>query len=406
MNLTEIKNESRKLPLIEEEKVSGVLERLADLLENNVEVILKENARDLEKIASDDPIFDRVKLTEERIFSMVKSVREIAGYNSPVGLILEERTLKNGLNLKKVSTPIGVVGVIFEARPNVVIDIFALCFKSRNACVLKGGSQSEFSNEILVKLIKEALGEFGKAVILLSNEREIVAELLKADKFVDVIVPRGGQGLINFVRENSKVPVIETGAGVVHTYFDEFGDLEKGREIIFNAKTSRVSVCNSMDTLIIHRSRLNDLVELCKRLEEFKVEIFADEDSFAVLDGHYPLLAHANEENFGEEYLGYKMSIKTLDTINGAIDHINHYGSGHSEAIVTENEGNKNLFLKAIDAACVYVNASTRFTDGGEFGLGAEVGISTQKLHARGPMGIKELTSYKWEILGNGQVRL
>ncbi len=406
MNLTEIKNESRKLPLIEEEKVSGVLERLADLLENNVEVILKENARDLEKIASDDPIFDRVKLTEERIFSMVKSVREIAGYNSPVGLILEERTLKNGLNLKKVSTPIGVVGVIFEARPNVVIDIFALCFKSRNACVLKGGSQSEFSNEILVKLIKEALGEFGKAVILLSNEREIVAELLKADKFVDVIVPRGGQGLINFVRENSKVPVIETGAGVVHTYFDEFGDLEKGREIIFNAKTSRVSVCNSMDTLIIHRSRLSELPELCKRLEEFKVEIFADEDSFAVLDGHYPLLAHANEENFGEEYLGYKMSIKTLDTINGAIDHINHYGSGHSEAIVTENEGNKNLFLKAIDAACVYVNASTRFTDGGEFGLGAEVGISTQKLHARGPMGIKELTSYKWEILGNGQVRL
>ena len=405
MNLAKIRDESRKLPLIEEEKINAVLERLADLMEKNSEAILAENQKDLAKIAEDDAIFDRVKLTDERIKAMAKSIREIAGYSSPVGLILEDRTLRNGLQLKKVSVPIGVVGVIFEARPNVVIDIFALCFKSRNACVLKGGSQSEFSNEILVKLIHEALGDLREAVVLLSNEREVVAELLKADKFVDVIVPRGGQGLIDFVRENSKVPVIETGAGVVHTYFDEFGDLEKGREIIFNAKTSRVSVCNSLDTLIVHRSRLNDLVELCKRLEEFKVEIFADEDSFSALK-HYPLLAHASEGNFGQEYLGYKMSIKTVDSINGAIDHINHYGSGHSEAIVTENEGNKNLFLKAIDAACVYVNASTRFTDGGEFGLGAEVGISTQKLHARGPMGIKELTSYKWEILGSGQVRL
>lgn len=405
MNLQEIKDLSRKLPLIEEEKVNGVLLALADSLERGCEVILAENQKDLEKIAEEDAIFDRVKLTEERILAMAKSIREIAGYNSPVGLILEERTLKNGLNLKKMSTPIGVVGVIFEARPNVVIDIFALCFKSRNACVLKGGSQSEFSNEILVKMIHEALGELRDSVVLLSNERELVAELLKADKFVDVIVPRGGKNLIDFVRENSKVPVIETGAGVVHTYFDEFGDLNKGREIIFNAKTSRVSVCNSLDTLIIHRSRLQELPELCKKLEEFKVEIFADEDSFSAL-ANYPLLSHADEENFGQEYLGYKISIKTVDTINGAIDHINHYGSGHSEAIVTENEGNKNLFLKAVDAACVYVNASTRFTDGGEFGLGAEVGISTQKLHARGPMGIKELTSYKWEILGNGQVRL
>ena len=294
-----------------------------------------------------------------------------------------------------------------------MIDIFDLCFKSKNACVLKGGSQAENSNAILVALILQAIEEkcgenylMMDLVLLLRNDRELVAEFLKADKYIDVLVPRDGQGLIDFVRENSMVSVIETGAGVVHIYFDEFGDLDKGREIIFNAKVSRPSVCNALDTLIIHRKRLEDLKAICRPMEEKGVEIYADEDAFGVLSGDYSedLLFKAKIGNFGMEYLSLKMAVKTVGGLDETIEHIGKYGSGHSEAIVTENRENAEKFLTAVDAACVYVNASTRFTDGGEFGLGAEVGISTQKLHARGPMGIKELTSYKWVLRGDGHV--
>lgn len=405
--LLKVKEASRKFAIADDGEIKKVLYALAGLLKNSSQKIIEANKLDLGKISESDSIYDRVLLNEDRIMAMADSVVEIANYDSPVGVVLEQRVLENGLDLKKISTPIGVVGVIFEARPNVVIDIFTLCFKSKNTCVMKGGSQSENSNKILVELIKEATKDFPNVVELLPNDRELVGKFLEADKYVDVIIPRGGQDLINFVRENSLVPVIETGAGVVHTYFDEFADLDKGVEIIFNAKVSRPSVCNALDTLIIHRSRLNDLNKLCEKLAEKKVEIYADEEAYKILHGNYSqdLLFHAEEENFGIEYLSLKMSIKTVGTVDEAIDHINLFGSGHSEAIITENKENAEKFLNAVDAACVYVNASTRFTDGGEFGLGAEVGISTQKLHARGPMGIKELTSYKWQIVGDGQIR-
>ncbi len=405
--LKSIKKFSRELVMASDQMIVDALLSLAGSLEENTDLILAENAKDLEKISSDDPTRDRVMLNEDRIKELAKGVRTIAGYPSPIDIILEERVLENGLELKKVSTPLGVVGVVFEARPNIVVDIFTLCLKSKNACVLKGGSKSEHSNAILVKIIKEAVGSLADAVVLLPNDREILAEFFKADKYVDVLIPRGGNELINFVRENSLIPVIETGAGVVHTFVDESADLQKSREIIFNAKTSRPSVCNALDTLIIHRERLEDLPHICLKLAEKEVEIYADGEAFGALEGKYPetLLKVATEENFGMEYLSLKMSIKTVGTLDEAIEHINTYGSGHSEAIITENKENAKQFLHAIDAAAVYVNASTRFTDGGVFGLGAEVGISTQKLHARGPMGIKELTSYKWEIIGDGQTR-
>lgn len=412
--LEKIKKASRKLAVCDDRAVNVVLLKLAELLEKNIEKIVLENSKDLVKMDRNDPMYDRVLLNEKRIKAIADSVREIADYDSPVGIELEHRVVKSGLDLRKISVPFGVVGAIFEARPNVVIDIFALCFKSKNACVLKGGSQAENSNMVLYELILQAIGKakgengFMKdLVLLLSNNRELVTEFMTADKYVDVIIPRGGQGLINFVRENSTVPVIETGAGVVHTYFDKFGNLDKGREIIFNAKVSRPGVCNALDTLIIHKSCLKYLTAICRPLEGKKVEIYADKEAFEVLNENYSkdLLFKADPDSFGKEFLSLKMAIKTVSSMEEAIEHINTYGSGHSEAIITEDRERADSFLKAVDAACVYVNASTRFTDGGEFGLGAEVGISTQKLHARGPMGIKELTSYKWIIRGDGQVR-
>ncbi len=402
--LAKVRLASRALIMTDEEVINGVLAKLADLLEKNVDIILTENKKDLDAMNNNDPIYDRVLLDQERVMAIAESVREIANYESPVGIELEAKTLENGLELRKVSTPIGVVGAIFEARPNVVIDIFAICFKARNSCVMKGGSKSAHSNSVMAEFIIEALGaEMNDNFLLLNNDREQVKMFLHADEYVDVIVPRGSKELINFVRENAKIPVIETGAGVCHTYFDESADLEMGMEILFNAKTTRPSVCNALDTLIIHSSRLDDLPELCKKLDQAGVEIFADEDAFGALDGKYEFLRHV--ENFGIEFLSLKMSVKVVDSLDEAIDHINTYGSKHSEAILTEDNVNAEKFLKTVDAAAVYVNASTRFTDGGVFGLGAEVGISTQKLHARGPMGIKELTSYKWQITGNGQVR-
>lgn len=393
--------------MLEDAKIREILLKLADGLEADCEGILAANKKDLEKIDQGDHIYDRILLNEERIRDISKSVREIANYDSPIGIELEHRVLENGLDLRKITVPLGVVGAIFEARPNVIIDIFTLCFKSKNACIMKGGSECEETNKFLQSIIEEALGDFKYVVLLLPNDHAVIDKFLKADKYVDVIIPRGSQNLIDHVRANSTIPVIETGRGVCHTYFDESGDLNKGCDIIFNAKTQRPSVCNSLDTLIIHKSRLADLPKLVRRMEEKGVKIFADEEAFKVLDGDYAkdLLQRATEGNFGFEYLSLKMSIKTVSGLDEAIEHINKYGSRHSEAIITGDESAGKKFAVAVDAACVYVNASTRFTDGGVFGLGAEVGISTQKLHARGPMGIKELTSYKWQVVGDGQVR-
>lgn len=414
MNLEEtlkkLKAESRKLVLIDEDVINKVLSNLALRLEKNSASILEANASDLKKIDANDPIYDRVLLNEERIKNIAQSICTISEYKSPISEILEEKVLENGLKLKKIRVPIGVVGVIFEARPNVIIDVFSLCFKSRNACVMKGGSQCNETNLKIMKIIYEVLDEFNlkNAAFLLPNDRELVNEMLKSDKYIDVIIPRGGKDLIRFVRDNSSIPVIETGAGVCHMYFDESGDIRKGAEILFNAKTTRPSVCNSLDTMLIHSSQIKDLPELCAKLIEKNVEIRACKRSYEILKGKYKddLLLQAKDEDFGTEYLSLKMSIKVVDSLEEAIEHINTYGSGHSEAIVTENKENAEKFLNAVDAAAVYLNASIRFTDGGVFGLGAEIGISTQKLHARGPMGIKELTSYKWQIIGDGQVRL
>ncbi|MBT4917314.1 glutamate-5-semialdehyde dehydrogenase [Candidatus Peregrinibacteria bacterium] len=401
--LKKVKDASRKLVLFDDQSIGETLKKLADVLEARSGDILKANSEDLSHIEESDSIYDRILLDEGRITAIADGVREISDTESPIDKIIDEKTLENGLELKKVRTPLGVIGVIFEARPNVVIDIFALCFKSKNCCVLKGGSQSEKSNEVLVEIIESVL-ENKNIIELLPNDRAVVGEFLKMDKYVDVIVPRGGKGLIDFVRTTSLIPVIETGAGVVHTYFDKDGDTNMGAEIIFNAKTDRPSVCNALDTLIVHSSRISDLPVLCKKLGEADVQIRADELSFNALEG-YENLTSASDDDFGNEYLGLAMSIKVVDSLEEAVDHINSYGSGHSEAIVTENKEAADKFLKSVDAAAVYVNASTRFTDGGVYGLGAEVGISTQKLHARGPMGIRELTSYKWQIRGNGQVR-
>ncbi len=414
MNLLEVlkkaKTESRKLAVIPDTTIRHVLYDLADTLLAETERILKINWKDLTKIKENDPIYDRIFLDEERVKAMSRSVREIADYDSPIGKILEEKTLKNGLNLKKVSVPLGVVGAIFEARPNVVTDIFALCFKAKNACILKGGSDCNATNEALMKLIKKSMEKFLKnsdAAVMLTNDKKIVGEFMKADKYVNVLIPRGGAGLIEFVRKNSSIPVIETGAGVVHVFFDESGKTDMGKQIVLNAKTQRPSVCNAMDTLLVHEKKLPELPDLCVMLEEKSVEIFADTKAYEALKGRYKddLLKKAEKDSFGCEFLSLKMAVKTVAGVDEAIEHINTFGSGHSETIITDNRENAEKFLEEVDAACVYVNASTRFTDGGEFGMGAEVGISTQKLHARGPMGLRELTSYKWEIVGDGQVR-
>lgn len=409
--LKKVKNASRKLSVTGDGIINKLLNALAENLEKAKARIISANENDLIKISKKDHIYDRILLNEKRIDDMAKSVREIASYDSPINIILEKKTLKNGLALRKISTPLGVVGAIFEARPNVVIDTFALCLKSKNSVVMKGGSQCEKSNIALVKIISETINgiapDLADIILLLSNDRIVFSEFIQMSKYVDVLIPRGGQGLIDFVKEHSLIPIIETGRGVCHTFFDKTGDTKKGAAIIYNAKTDRPSVCNALDTLIIHESRLKDLSKLCAPLLKTGVEIHADDSAYRELSKSYPpkFLKHARNHDFGTEYLALKMSIKTVSSLEEAIDHINEFGSGHSDAIITEESKNADLFLKAVDSACVYVNASTRFTDGGIFGLGAEVGISTQKLHARGPMGIKELTSYKWEIRGDGQVR-
>lgn len=401
---------SRTLNLISDEQKNKVLLQLADEIEEKCSEIIKANAFDLAKMEPINPLYDRLQLTPERVFSIANDVRNVAKLTSPIGRVLMKTKRPNGMKITKISVPFGVIGMIYEARPNVSIDVFSLCFKSGNACVLKGGSDAYNSNLAIIELIKNVLRQNGldeNCVTLLAAGREATSELLNAVGFVDIIIPRGGKGLINFVRENSHVPVIETGAGVCHTFFDEFGDLTKGKEIIFNAKTRRVSVCNALDCLIIHEKRLAELPELCIKLAEKNVQIFADELSFEKLIGIYPenLLKKADEDSFGTEFLDYKMSVKTVKNLQEAIEHITEFSSKHSECIITENKENAQIFTISVDAACVYTNVSTAFTDGAQFGLGAEIGISTQKLHARGPMGLEELCSYKWVIEGDGQVR-
>ena len=408
--LTKVLNASRSLTLVDDVKVNQVLLELADEAEKNTAFILSENKKDLDRMDPEDPKFDRLKLTQERINGIASDIRNVAGLPSPVGKVLSETVRPNGLNVKKITVAFGVVGIIYEARPNVTFDVFSLCLKSGNACVLKGGSDAIYSNQAIVSIIKNVLlkNDFDEHIVeLLPAGREETQEMLQARGFIDIIIPRGSQGLINFVRESATIPVIETGAGICHTYFDEFGDAEKGREIIFNAKTRRPSVCNALDCLVIHKDRLRDLPDFTTKLEEAQVIIYADTHAYEVLQGKYPekLLHRATEDSFGTEFLSLKMAVKTVGSFDEAIDHINSYTSKHSEAIITDNQERIEKFRKTVDASSVYSNASTAFTDGAQFGLGAEIGISTQKLHARGPMALEELTSYKWIIEGDGQVR-
>jgi glutamate-5-semialdehyde dehydrogenase len=401
---------SRTLNVLDPGVISSALLMIAGEADRNSEFILSENEKDLAFMDKTDPKYDRLLLTSDRIKGIVSDIRNVARMPNPVGRILSENTRPNGLRISRITVPFGVIGVIYESRPNVTFDIFSLCLKSGNACILKGGSDAINSNKAIVEIIKSCLGKLNinpDIVTLLPAGRNETLQLLNARKYVDLIIPRGSRELINFVRENSIIPVIETGAGICHTYFDEYGDKAKGRDIINNAKTRRVSVCNALDCLIIHEKRLGDLAYLVEMCSGSNVEIFADKKAFTALKGRYPagLLHKATRESYGTEFLSHRMAVKTLASFEEALAHIEKYGSKHSEAIISENDERINLFLKLIDASSVYSNASTAFTDGGEFGLGAEIGISTQKLHARGPMALEELTTYKWLIEGNGQIR-
>ena len=385
---------------------NAVLNKVADAIEASEAALLAANSEDLVRMDRSNPLYDRLQLTSDRLKGIAADMRNVATLPCPLGRVLTERTLPNGLHLRKVSVPFGVIGVVYEARPNVTFDVFSLCFKSGNACILKGGSDASSSNTAAVALIKKVLEEEGidqDVVNLAPSSHEAVKELLEAVGYVDLVIPRGGRRLISFVRDNAKVPCIETGAGVVDAYFDASADLEKGRRTITNAKTRRVSVCNALDCLIIHSSRLADLPSLVSEMDN--VTIYADERSYAYLEGKHKMLEHATADSFGTEWMDYRMSVRTVDSLEEAIEHISLYGSGHSESIVTEDPASAAVFQQEVDAACVYVNAPTSFTDGAQFGLGAEIGISTQKLGARGPMGLEEITSYKWLIEGNGQIR-
>ena len=401
---------SRELALLNDDIINQILNAVADAAIAETPFILAENEKDLARMDKNDPKYDRLKLTEERLKGIAADTRNVATLPSPLGKVLKESVRPNGMRLTKVSVPFGVIGIIYEARPNVSFDVFSLCLKSGNACILKGGSDADCSNRAIISVIHEVLKKFNinpHIVELLPADREATAALLNAVGYVDLIIPRGSSSLIHFVRENAEIPVIETGAGICHTYFDEFGDVNKGAAIIHNAKTRRVSVCNALDCSIIHEKRLTDLPMLCEKLKDSHVIIYADAQAYQALEGRYPaeLLEHAKAESFGTEFLDYKMAVKTVKSFEDALGHIQENSSKHSECIVTENKERAALFTKIVDAACVYTNVSTAFTDGAQFGLGAEIGISTQKLHARGPMGLEEITSYKWVIEGDGQTR-
>ena len=401
---------SRSLALISEDLRNQILQAVADAIVDYKERILAANEKDLMKMNPKNPLYDRLQLTEKRLDDIASDMRHVAELPSPLGHVTKARTLPNGLRLHRVSVPFGVIGMIYEARPNVTFDVFSLCFKSGNACVLKGGSDADLSNQASVELIHEVLEQYDvdpAVVTLLPATHEATGEMLNAVGYIDLCIPRGGRRLIDFVRNTARIPVIETGAGVVNTYFDVDGDLEKGKAIICNAKTRRVSVCNALDCLIIHEKRLGDLFELMKPLLDHKVTLYVDGPAYQLLSGHYPdiLLRPATDESFGTEFMDYKMSVRTVASLDEAMAHIDQFGSGHSEAIITENEQAARRFQAHVDAACVYWNAPTSFTDGAQFGLGAEIGISTQKLGPRGPMALEEITTYKWIIEGDGQTR-
>lgn len=401
------KNASRRLVGISDDLVKKILAELANLTQKKSDFILAANRKDLDRMASDSPMYDRLRLDKTRLRNTCTEMRQVLELPSPLHQILENKTLENGLELKKVTVPLGVIGIIYESRPNVTFDVFCLALKSGNGLILKGGSDAEYSNLAIMSLIHQVLEQNGlpsSAYQLLPCERRATKALLNAVGFVDVIIPRGSQALISFVRENAKVPVIETGAGIVHTYISEFADLKKAKGIILNAKTRRPSVCNSLDCLILHRSQLPYLQDLMQPLLGQGVEIYADAKSFAQLSEN-PLIFPADPDHFGTEFLSLKLAIKTVDSFDEALNHIASFSSQHSEAILTEDQNEAEHFALAVDAAVIYVNASTAFTDGAQFGLGAEIGISTQKLHARGPMALRELCSYKWVVQGNGQVR-
>ena len=403
-----VKRASKSLALLSDEQRNEILNAVADAIVANQPRILDANSQDLAKMSKDNPLYDRLQLTESRLEGIASDMRNVATLPSPLGHITKQKTLPNGLRLCRVSVPFGVIGMIYEARPNVTFDVFSLCFKSGNACVLKGGKDADCSNREEVALIHEILEKYGVSkdvVALLPATHEATGEMLNAVGYVDLCIPRGGRKLIDFVRDTARIPVIETGAGVVNTYFDAEGDIEMGKAIINNAKTRRVSVCNALDCLLIHESRLADLPALCEKMAEKQVIIYADEQAYAALNSKYPLLEHATDDSFGTEFMDYKLAIKTVASLDEALEHIDHNGSGHSEAIITMNEQTARKFQAHVDAACVYWNAPTSFTDGAQFGLGAEIGISTQKLGPRGPMALEEITTYKWLIEGEGQIR-
>ena len=393
-----------------DELINKVLCDTADALLEAKEYVIEANREDLSRMDKSDSKYDRLKLTSERIDGIAVDMKQVASLPSPLGRILIETVRPNGMKIQKMSVPFGVIGIIYEARPNVTFDVFSLCIKSGNVCLLKGSSDADCSNRVLVSIIHNVLKDNGinpAVCTLLPPGHDATTALLQAVGYVDLVIPRGSSSLINYVRQNARVPVIETGAGICHTYFDKSGDRDKGREIVNNAKTRRVSVCNALDCLIIHRERLDDLPYICDILSDSNVLIYADEPALAALSGRYPysLLQPSTSESYGTEFLDYKMSIKTVDSMEEALSHISEYSSKHSECIVSESTGEIQFFMKMVDAACVYANVSTAFTDGAQFGFGAEIGISTQKMHARGPMALQELTTYKYLITGDGQVR-
>lgn len=405
-----VKNASKTLATISDEKRNEILLAVADSIESNIPQLIASNALDLARMDKNDPMYDRLQLNAKRLQDIAADMRHVSTLPSPLGRVLKEKTLDNGLHLRRISVPFGVIGMIYEARPNVTFDVFSLCFKSGNACILKGGKDADESNKAAIKVIHEVLKRFNintDIVELLPATHEATAEMLTAVGYIDLCIPRGSKRLINFVRDTAKIPVIETGAGVVHCYFDESGDTEIAKDIIHNAKCRRCSVCNALDTLIINSNRLNDLTEICSKLAESNVIIYADERAFNTLKGHYPdsLLKQVTQDIWDTEWLSMQMGIKTVDSIDEAIQHIAEYGSGHSESIISEDIDAQHKFQTLVDAACVYVNVPTSFTDGSQFGLGAEIGISTQKLGARGPMALEEITTYKWLIEGHGQIR-
>lgn len=414
-----VKTASKTLGLLTDEQRNEVLQAVADAIIAETPALLKANAEDLAKMDKANPLYDRLQLTEQRLHDIAADMRHISTLPSPLGRILKEKTLDNGLHLQRIAVPFGVIGMIYEARPNVTYDVFSLCFKSGNACVLKGGKDANSSNTASIELIHKVLIKYDidpAVATLLPATHEATGEMLNAVGYIDLCIPRGGKKLIQFVRDTAKVPVIETGAGVVHCYFDKDGDVEMGKAIITNAKCRRCSVCNTLDTLIIHEQRLNDLPTLCEDLAKREVKIHADAQAYEALKGNYPdtLLDRVSDETpcpnadgnvWNTEWISMQMGIKTVTSEDEALEHIATYGSGHSESIVSDNEAAQKKFKMMVDAACVYVNTPTSFTDGAQFGLGAEIGISTQKLGARGPMALEEITTYKWLITGNGQIR-